>query len=165
MKFWKRWLPFLFVNILISTATTLIVLTLWTRANPSQQITLQPVQNSQVNQTQINPQATLPSLDTPLIEISNVFATGNLDNEYIVLDRVGSGDLDLTNWKITDDKGNEFVFPSFEFLQGQLEVYSRNGVNTPNKLFWNADKAIWNSGETIFILDSAGQQRAEFTIP
>ncbi len=165
MKFWKRWLPFLLVNILISTATTLIVLMLWTKSNPSQQITLSPLQNSQGNLTQVSTQAPLPPLDTPVIAISNVFATGNLDNEYVVLERIGSGDLDLTNWKISDQNGNEFIFPSFEFLQGQLEIYSRSGVNTPNKLFWGADKAIWNSGETIFVLDSADQKRAEFLIP
>jgi hypothetical protein len=164
MNPWKKWMPFLLLNVLISAATTLLVLFFWNQAHPTQQLTVQATQEPTPPQ-QALPTATLPPLDTALISISNVFGSGNLDNEYVVLERVGKGELTLTGWKIADDQGNQYVFPEIELIQGQLEVYSKNGVDTVNRLFWNRSQAVWESGETVHLLDYQDQERAQFTIP
>ena len=92
-------------------------------------------------------------------------AAGNFENEYVVLERVGEGDLSLTNWKLLDEDDNVFLFPEIELIQGQLEIYSHNGVNTVNKLFWNNSQAIWESGENVRLVDYQDQERASFKIP
>ena len=165
MRFWKKWLPFLLVNILISAATTVVVLILWTRANPSQQLTIQLPPDMDMPSTQAIPQPTLPSLNESVIAITNVFGAGNIDSEYIVLERVGQGDLDLSGWYLIDEKGNKFVFPTFDLMQGELEIHSRSGVDSANKLYWNASEAMWSSGEIARVLDPQGQERSAFTIP
>ena len=164
MNLRRKWLPFLILNILISIATTLLVLFFWNKAHPTQQLTLQVTKQPEIN-VQSLPSATLPPLDTPVIKIVNVFGTGNLANEYIVLERIGEGSLLLTGWKIIDSQDNLFVFPEIELIQGQLEVYSRNGVNSANRLFWNNSQAVWESGETVRLIDFQDQERASYTIP
>ncbi|PKN87800.1 MAG: hypothetical protein CVU46_03215 [Chloroflexi bacterium HGW-Chloroflexi-8] len=164
MNLRRKWLPFLILNILISIATTLLVLYFWNQAHPTQQLTIQATKQP-ANNIQTLPSATLPPLDPPVIKIVNVFGAGNLPNEYIVLERVGEGGLMLTGWKIIDGQENKFVFPEIELIQGQLEVYSRNGVNSANRLFWNNSQAIWESGETVRLLDYQDQERASYTIP
>jgi len=164
MKPRNKWLPFLFLNIIISALTTLLVLFFWNRAHPTQQINL-PANLDPIANEQLQPTVTLPANDIQLIKIVNVFGAGNLDNEYLVLERVGEGVLTLTSWKLIDDDGNEFIFPEMELIQGQLEIYSHSGVNTVNKLFWNASEAVWKSGEAAHLVDYQNQERASFIIP
>lgn len=164
MKPRSKWLPFLFLNIIISALTTLLVLFFWNRAHPTQQINL-PANLDPIANAQPQPTVTLPANDIQLIKIVNVIGAGNLDNEYLVLERVGEGALSLTSWKLMDDDGNEFIFPEIELIQGQLEIYSHSGVNTVNKLFWNASEAVWKSGETVHLVDYQNQERASFIIP
>ncbi|OJX44770.1 MAG: hypothetical protein BGO78_07115 [Chloroflexi bacterium 44-23] len=165
MRFWKRWLPFLLVNIFISAATTIIVLILWSRANPSQRLTIQFEPGTESPPVTNIPLATLPPLSEPVIAITNVFGAGNLENEYVVVKRVGQGDLNLSGWYLMDEQGDKFVFPEFDLMQGELEIYTRSGVDSANKLYWNANKAMWGSGEIARILDPQGQERSAFTIP
>jgi len=164
MKPRNKWLPFLFLNIIISALTTLLVLFFWNRAHPTQQINL-PANLDPIANEQPQPTVTLPANDIQLIKIVNVFGAGSLDNEYLVLERVGEGALSLTSWKLMDDDGNEFSFPEMELIQGQLEIYSHSGVNTVNKLFWNASEAVWKSGEAVHLVDYQNQERASFIIP
>ena len=164
MNFWKKWLPFLFLNILISAATTLLVLFFWNRAHPSQSINIQPPSDTPPEQ-QALPTATLPAVDAQIIQVVNVFGAGNLENEYVVLEKVGEGSLMLTGWKISDEQGSTFVFPEMELLQGQMEIYTRSGINTVNRLFWNQSNAVWSPGEQVRVLDFLDQERASFTIP
>lgn len=165
MNFWKKWLPFLFVNMIISAGTTLLVLTLWTRANPAEQLTIEVPPTAGQTQIETLLKATLPPLDQEVITISNVFGAGNLENEYVVVSRAGQGNLILSGWSLVDEQENSFTFPDFELMQGELEIHSRSGSNTASKLYWNANEPIWSSGEKARILDSSGQERASFIIP
>lgn len=161
----KRWLPFLLVNIIISAATTLLVLSIWNKSNAADSIEIQPpaiVEQSPVEQS---PQVVLPPTDTPVIQIANVFAAGDLQNELLVIERIGEGALNLIDWKIVDQNNNTFVFPEIELVKGQISVYSRSGTNTVNTLFWGSEEPIWEAGETVKVLDSAGNERAVFEIP
>ena len=161
----KRWLPFLIVNIIVSAATTLLVLTIWNRVNTanSYKIETPPISRPGVATPAI--QAELPPLDTPVIQIANVFAAGDLQNELLVVERVGEGELNLAGWQIIDQNKNAFIFPAIDLVKGQISIYSRSGVNTPSTLFWGGEQAIWSPGELVKIYDSAGQERAVFEIP
>lgn len=165
----KNWLPFIILNIIISAMTTLIVLMVWNRAHPPQEIIIQvPVESSAGTNTQnlpaLNP-ADLPPLETPVMNIRTVIAPGDPQNEFVILERVGEGALDLTGWYLTNQNGNQFVFPEFQILQGAVEVYSRSGINSVNKLFWGTSDSMWSSGDTVRLFDFAGQERAFYQIP
>jgi hypothetical protein len=161
----KRWIPFLIVNIIVSALTTLLVLTLWNKFNTGNAIEVDTPttmnQPSQVEQTEI----ILPPLDVPVINIANVFAAGDLSNELMVVERIGEGALNLVGWQIIDQDNNTFTFPAIELVKGQISIYTRSGTDTVNTLFWGSETPIWSTGETVKILDSAGQVRAEFEIP
>lgn len=161
----KRWLPFLLVNIIISAATTLLVLTIWNKSTTTNTIEIQTPAVVSPIQIEQSPQVVLPPIDTPVIQIANVFAAGDLQNELLVIERIGVGDLNLISWKIIDQNNNTFVFPEIELVKGQISVYSRSGTNTVNTLFWGSEEPIWDAGETVTVLDSAGNERAVFEIP
>lgn len=161
----KRWLPFLIINIIVSAATTLLVLSIWNKTNSTSAIDIKPTENvSQPNETP-NREIELPPLDTVVIQITNVFAAGDLNNELLVVERVGEGSINLIGWEILDQQNNSFVFPEIELVKGQISIYTRVGTNTVNTLFWGNEEAIFSTGETVRIIDSAGNERAVFTIP
>lgn len=161
----KRWLPFLILNIIVSAGTTLAVLTIWNNLHPSNNFEINAptaiVQTSAGNAEEVE----LPPLDEEVIRISNVFAPGDLQNELLVVERVGEGDLNLRDWQIVDEDRNAYVFPAIDLVKGQISLYSRSGTDTVNTLFWGSEEAIWSSGEMVKIYDSAGQERASYEIP
>ncbi len=161
----KRWLPFLIVNIIVSAATTLLVLTIWNRVNTANSYKIETPPTTRPIATAPAIQAELPPLDTPVIKIANVFAAGDLQNELVVVERVGEGDLNLSGWQIIDQDKNAFIFPAIDLVKGQISVYSRPGADTVNTLFWASEEPIWSAGELVRIYDSAGHERAEFVIP
>lgn len=165
----KNWLPFIILNIIISAVTTLIVLMIWNRAHPPQELVIQvPVENGVRVQGQSTPvlnPATLPPLEEEVMDIRTVIAPGDAQNEFVILDRLGEGALTLTGWYLQNQNGQQFVFPEFQILQGSVEVYSRAGSNTVNKLFWGTTESMWQSGESVRLFDFAGQERAVYQIP
>jgi len=161
----KRWLPFLIVNIIVSAATTLLVLTIWNRINIANSIVIEPPPASAPISNEQPTLGELPPRDIPVISIANVFAAGDLQNELLIVERIGEGELNLSGWQIIDQDKNAFVFPAIDLVKGQISVYSRSGTNSVNTLFWGSDQSIWSQGEIVRIFDSAGQERAVFEIP
>ncbi|PKO12135.1 MAG: hypothetical protein CVU39_25690 [Chloroflexi bacterium HGW-Chloroflexi-10] len=166
MKTWKRWLPFLLVNILVSAVTTLLVLIVWSRLNPATTLTLE-VSNPGLQTATQQPvgELALPAMDVETLNIINVIAAGDVANEVVILERVGEGELNLTGWQVMDEQNLVFVFPELVIYKGQLEIYTRIGTNTVNRLFWGMTDPVWSSGEKVTLYDTASQMRAEFTIP
>jgi len=83
----------------------------------------------------------------------------NLNDEYIVIKNVGGSPVSLSGWKVKDDGGHTYMFPSGFVLQPGMEVtlYTGSGVNTDTDLYWGSSRAIWNNnGDTIYIIDSTG---------
>ncbi|MHB8191780.1 MAG: lamin tail domain-containing protein [Bellilinea sp.] len=168
MNFWKRIFPYLILNILVSAATTLIVLMVWDRVQypvlsgaaggiPEAVVTSNP--------GAVDQQVTLPPLDTPVIRIETVIGAGDLPSESIQLQRIGEGDLQLEGWRL-EGNGKEYVFPKLTLNKnGSIRLYTRAGQSTVIELFWGLDKAAWKTGDTIILFDSAGNQRATYSIP
>lgn len=171
MNFWKRIFPYLIINIIVSAATTLIVLTLWDRIQHPQltggtggvpEVTL-----ASNPETASSPQAqpTLPPLDSPVIRIETVIGAGDLSTETVQLQRVGEGELQLAGWRL---EGNnlKYTFPALTLNKnGSVRLYTRAGQSTVIELFWGLDAAAWKSGDTIILYDSNGDQRASYVIP
>jgi hypothetical protein len=172
MKFWKRTLPFLLLNILLSAGATLTVLFLWEQAHPapltSGALPAVPASSTPLSSTSLTPvaQPTLPPLDQPVIQIEAVVAPGDLANEVVALQRLGEGELLLTGWRLDNGKGQTYTFPYLVLNKnGSIRIYSRAGSDTVIELYWGAESAVWQSGETVSLYDSAGNLRASFTIP
>ncbi len=173
MRSWKRVLPFLLLNVLISAATTLTVLIIWDRTqrpvlpaagslNPLQ---AQPAQNNA--QGGAPPvQATLPPLEEPVILSETVIGAGDLQNEVLVLRRVGEGELQLNGWKLSNGRGAEYTFPDLVLNKnGSVRLYSREGINTVMELFWGGRQPVWRAGDVVSLTDWQGNLRASYSIP
>ncbi len=169
MKTWKRLLPYLLLNALVSATTILAVLYFWNRAHPFPSL---PQANPINAPTQIivsKPTATLPPLEPPLITITAVIAPGDLANEAVVLKRVGEGELSLIGWKIVNVANEAYVFPDLLFRAGEIYLYSQRSATTnPSPamtLYWERSTPAWASGDLVRLIDSAGNVRATFRIP
>ncbi len=171
MNFWKRIFPYLIINIIVSAATTLIVLTVWDRVQNPQLpsgtggIPEATLANNPEAASTPQAQPTLPPLDSPVIRIETVIGAGDLSTETVQLQRVGEGDLQLAGWRL---EGNnlKYTFPALTLNKnGSVRLYSRAGQSTVIELYWGLDSAAWKSGDTIVLYDSNGDQRASYAIP
>ncbi|KPL83885.1 hypothetical protein SE15_01255 [Thermanaerothrix daxensis] len=173
----KRLLPYILLNILVSALTTLIVLSLWDRAqrpaligqNPASLASATPeavleLQTSMAMLPSATP--TLPSLDRAWITIAEVLAPGDLEHEAILLKRLGDGDLWLMGWRLLTPRGQSFEFPNLTLSKnGSIRIYTRRGNNTVIELYWGLETAAWRRGDKVRLLDPEGNLRAEYVIP
>lgn len=166
-------LLYLLLNILVSAATTLGVLMAWDHLRPPPLTRPPEVDPDEialpVTITETVPTPTLPPLDAPVMQIIGVVGPGDLESEYVILRRVGAGNLVLTGWTLSGGQGGSFTFPAQPELtlykDGALEVHTRAGDNTALEVYMNRAQADWRSGETIQLLDREGNPRAEYKIP
>jgi hypothetical protein len=184
MKSFKRIVPYLILNILVSAATTLAVLWLWGSSQPSKPdsvVVIPPppaVDLTTVPDGTLSPNtaagdqaapkanAPLPPSSQPIIEIQNVFGAGDLKTEVLRVKRVGEGEVWLTGWKLKDTHNHTFTFPELLLNKdGAVEIYTRSGSNSVIELHWGLDNPVWVTGEKATVFDSQGVLRAEYTIP
>lgn len=164
MSVLKRLLPYLLLNILVSAATTYGVLTWWN-------LNHDPVIPGLTEPSPTAPLATVSSsgllpLGVPVIEIGEVNGAGNLNNESVLLRRIGEGELRLNNWRLDDNAGHRFTFPDIVlFKGGAVRVFTRAGSNTVSELYWGLERAVWTAGRTVTLYDDQNNARATFTLP
>jgi hypothetical protein len=156
-------LPFLLINILVSALTTLGVLWLWNRYQPT---AVTPTSSAPVAGQPTALQGELPALDTPVVKIEYAVGAGDLNQEYIRLSRVGEGELDLLGWKLEDGAGHEYIFGSIRLSQGgAMDLYTRAGSDSAIALYWGLPEAVWKTGVKAALKDWQGNLRAEYIIP
>lgn len=98
--------------------------------------------------------------------IDSVIAAGDLDSERIFLKRVGTGELSLTGWQLVSESGEIFNFPQLTlFENGAVFIYTKEGQTTAVALYWALDHSVWESGETVSLLDDRGEVHATYKIP
>ncbi len=167
MKTWKRLLPYLLINILVSAATTLGVLSWWDTQHPASRPGAQAAKTAIASVAHAPVQTpTLPALDAAVIQIQNVYGPGDLDTESVRLQRVGDGELWLTGWQLKDKNGNLYTFPQLLLNKdGAAEVYTKAGPDSVIELHWGLDKPVWSAGEEVRLLDPEGNLRAKYVIP
>jgi hypothetical protein len=175
MRTRKSPLGYIILNILISAATTLVVLLLWSQfhktnlPNPGGSIEGYSLLPTQVQPTQPAcpaELATLPPLDQPIIQIQNIIGSGDLENEVVELKRVGNNNICMTNWMLMNENGDTFTFPNLVLNpEATIEVNSRTGRNSVGELFWGLDSPAWAPGETATLVDPQRNIRASFVIP
>lgn len=156
----KRLWPFLLLNIIVSAATVLTVLSIWNAVHPC---TISA--KSLAAAAKATPTATLPPMDETLFKVEKVIGTGDLENEHIHFIYLGSEPLNLQNWQI-HMSGENYIFPAFViFKGGAFDLYSRSGVNTTLSLYMGQNTALWSSDSHVILLDPAGNKRLTYTVP
>jgi len=160
----RRLFPYLILNIIVSAATILTILWLWDRSRNIDLPVLTPLPVASSPTPEDTP--TLPPLNRPVILIKNVFGTGDLQNEVVLLNRQGEGELELTGWQLKDSNSHAFTFPKLVLNQdGAVQVFTRAGADSVIELHWGLDQPVWKSGMTVSLLDPLGNLRASFHIP
>ncbi len=175
MKAKKSLLFYILLNILISAATTLVVLLIWQAAHPSPQMTGSktiPEANSGTLSAPSSGEAeTTPSKPEFLQEdlqvlIRSVVGAGNLAMEYVQIFNQSEGAVNLNGWQLQNGRGQHFTFPAMILNQdGAVEVHSKAGTSTVIELYWQSDAPIWQSGDTVTLIDAEGKIQATYQIP
>ncbi len=182
----SNWGWYLILNVLVSAAVTLGVLYAWERLRADQlpeearsileaeQATRQAGKSPDSAQgawqpmptaTAADPLASPPPLEN-VIEVGGVVGAGDLEQEYVLLRRLGEGDLDLSGWKLQDARGDTYTFQGLIlFKGGAVRLYSRPGGDTATELYWSRSEAAWKPGDSVVLLDAQGNTRATYTIP
>jgi hypothetical protein len=159
----KNFFAYLFLNVIISAITMLVVLWAWNGIQQNSRITGGKISESCIKENA--PAANLPSLDQKVLEIKVVYSPGNLMNEIVVVKRVGGGELDLTGWQIVDENGHKYQFPALTFNTGDVNIHSASGVDSAQDLFWGRQQSVWQTGEVVKVFDPNGNERASYIIP
>lgn len=154
----KHWLAYLLLNILVSALVSLGILYLYDRHWRGNQEKLSAPTPSL---TALAPADLAPNALQVL-----VLGIGDLQTERVILRYNGPLALDLSTWRIKDEDGNLFVFSTFVLAAGgAVQVHTTSGEDTPVDLYWELSRPVWQSGETLTLLDPSGTPRLIYTIP
>ena len=100
------------------------------------------------------------------VVITNVFGAGDLETERVRLECEGSAEVSLSGWKLVESNGESFAFPQLTLYPGgDVDVYTRGGVNSVVALYWGQSEAQWETGEVVMLLDSQGTPQATYVVP
>jgi LysM repeat protein len=98
--------------------------------------------------------------------IDSVIGAGDLASERVFLKRVGPGEISLTGWELVAENGETFTFPQLILFEGgAVFIHTREGQTTAVALYWELDHAVWNSGDTIVLIDDQGEVHTSYDIP
>ncbi len=172
MKNKPKLILYLILNILVSAATTLIVLLVWQAAHPqpgpAEGVAAQPADRTTGdNEPEETPVPTLALVrDDIQVAIRTVVGAGNLEMEYVEIVNQSEGAVDLTGWQLINPDGRQFDFPALILNQdGAVEIHSKTGQNTVIELFWQADAPLWAAGDTVTLRNADGEIQATYSIP
>lgn len=179
MKKNSRLILYLLLNIVLSASITLAVLWAWNKLHPRSvaveefdNLSSDLIQNGE--QTDILEGDTHPSADASLdfvfedisVSIHIIVGAGDLDMEYVEIHNQSAGAVDLTGWQLMDEEDHSYTFPALILnVDGAIKVLSKTGVNSVIELYWQAERSIWQSGETASLLNADGETIATYRIP
>jgi LysM repeat protein len=107
-----------------------------------------------------------PVTGDPQVMIESVVGAGELESERVLLKRTGAGELSLTGWKLVEGGGAVYTFPQLVLFEGgAVNLYTRSGQNTVVDLYWGLGVAIWESGETVQLMDDTGNVHSTYQVP
>ena len=187
---------YLLLNIIVSAVTTLVVLVVWDNVRKAEfpaaqlpQVAAQETAAPRAGDSEIGaqntpasgqelvshtaatpaPTETLPPVDVKVIQVLNVVGVGDLDQEVVLLKRIGEGNIRMTGWKLTGERGGTYTFPEqpelIVYKDGAVQIYTKTGTDTATEVYWNRSEPAWQSGETIKVFDPDGNERAAYVVP
>lgn len=110
--------------------------------------------------------ATQPPAGPGGVAIETVIGAGDLASERVKLARTGPGELSLAGWQLLEEDGAVFTFPQLNLFEGgAVNLYTRSGQSTVVELYWGLDAPVWDSGETVVLLDANGNVHTTYRVP
>ena len=175
----SRIVGYILLNIFISAATVLLVLWIWEQAHPTPRLEqdggfIPGAEGDPSSSDGLDPgrqvETSSPALSFVTgevqVNIHSIVGSGNLEVEYVEIRNQSQGPIDMTNWQLTDQDGNVFVFPTLILNEdGAIKVLSKAGNNTVIELYWQSEVPIWQSGETASLLNADGDIISTYSIP
>ena len=161
----KPLLNYILINIAVSALTTLLVLVVWNR------VTALPEPEKLPSQSETSPadsSSLIPDISffSDQLQITTIIGTGDVDNERVLIEHVGSEDVLLASWSLRDEDGHRYDFPAIVLHSGaSLEVFSRLGDDTVTRLFWGQENPVWEISEQASLVDPTGETQASYQIP
>ena len=178
MKKSYRIIFYIFLNIIISAATILLVMWLYDRSHPTPSVTDENLatltnQSESSPPTESNPLNGAQSVSTTEfisgdydVEIVTIVGPGDLNIEYVEISNKSQGAVDISGWQLMDDDGQIFTFPTIILNNdGKIKILSQMGIDTVIELYWQSETPIWESGETARLLDKSGNIVSTYSIP
>jgi hypothetical protein len=90
-----------------------------------------------------------PAASNVKVKIASVVYAGQQSREGVVITNEGE-QINLNGWKIVAPTGDTYQFGNITlFKDGIINVYSTRGNDSATNLFWNLDKAVWNTGDEV----------------
>jgi len=88
-------------------------------------------------------------------------------DEYVLIENVGAGPLDMAGWKLSDAANTTYTFPAFTLAAGaQVKVWVKAGTDDAANLYWGRASAVWNNGgDTATLRDAQGTVVSTYTYP
>ncbi len=125
--------------------------------------------------SQINPQEARTRDVTRLANIARIFrpnpsvgvgiASVNAAERWVQITNTGIGAWNMTGWMLSSDGNTTFTFPAFELEEGtSVRVREGMGSSTATDLYTNSTAPLW-TGNTISLLDEAGNAVSTFGVP
>ncbi|HEY3345977.1 MAG TPA: lamin tail domain-containing protein [Anaerolineaceae bacterium] len=186
----KRLLFYIALNIVVSACTTLAILWIWNRptlaqfalfatpiptppaaivapGSPTPAAAVTPGAPTSVPVPAASPEPTLSAAEAAKqISVDNVFGVGILKDEYVLLKRIGDGELNMTGWRLDDGNGNIYKFPSLTlYKNGAVQVHTQAGVDSVVDLYWGRSQSVWQVGKIVTLYDDKNAVRASYRIP
>lgn len=136
------------------------------QAQPPDARTSLPVEETATPAPTVEPTSQEVPVEPPRVIIDGVIGAGDLASERIFLKRTGGGELTMVGWQLLEEGGNVFTFPQFKlFESGAVYLYTRAGQDTPVQLYWGLSAPVWQSGETVILLDAEGEVHTTYRVP
>lgn len=167
MKTRRRLISFILLNILVSAATMLLILSIWSASFPNNSQNPVSLGGGEDNSGAAAPQDNAPiSAASGQLEITRVVGAGDLASERIEILHVGEQEIVLEGWSLVDEQGNQYFFPNLKLAsQGSVIVFTKAGMDIVVELYWGLDGPVWESGEVATLLDPSGTAQATYTVP
>ena len=102
-----------------------------------------------------------------VIEIAGVSGVGSAQTETVEIVNSGSNAARLQGWELRSARGLAYTFGQITlFGDGAgIVVHTSAGTNNATDLYWGETSPLWQSGDTVTLVDANGVVQAEFQIP
>ncbi len=106
-----------------------------------------------------------PTAANAQMEILRVISPGIITAEAVEI-RNNGNTVNISGWRLVDGQGNEYVFSEqLLFSQGRITVYTGSGTDSPPAKYWGQQTAVYESGDSVTLLDANGRVQSTFVIP
>lgn len=100
------------------------------------------------------------------VVVDGVIGAGDLNSERVLVKNSGAGELSMQGWQLLEEDGELFTFPRLTlFADGAVYIHTRAGQPTVVDLYWGLGAPVWDTGETVVLLDAGGEVRATYRVP